>query len=75
MNTLYRDGKLKITVYADHNPPHFHVITPDGESVIDLATLAETQAGAPRKQIATAIAWAMSHRAELDAEWRRLNPE
>jgi len=75
MNTLYRHGKMKIAVYADHNPPHFHVITPDGESLIDLATLAEIQAGAPRKSLAKALAWAIQHRAELETEWQRLNPE
>lgn len=75
MNTLYRDGKLKIKVYADHNPPHFHVMTPDGESLIDLATLAEIQAGANRKLLAKAMSWAAAHRAELEAEWQRLNPE
>jgi hypothetical protein len=75
MNTLYRDGKLKITVYADHNSPHFHVMTPDGESVVDLATMAEIQTGAPRKALAKALAWAVEHRAQLVAEWQRLNPE
>lgn len=46
MITLYRDGKLKVSVYADYNPPHFHVMTPEGESVVDLATMAEIQTGA-----------------------------
>lgn len=75
MNTLYRDGKLKITVYADHNPPHFHVMTPEGESLVDLATLTEIKTGANRKQLAKAIAWATQHHAELMSEWQRLNPE
>jgi len=74
VNPLFRDGKLKIAVYADHNPPHFHVMTPEGESVVDLATLTEIQTGAGRKQLAKAIAWALAHRAELLAEWQRLNP-
>jgi len=28
VNTIYRDGKMKISVYADHAPVHFHVRTP-----------------------------------------------
>ncbi len=75
MNTLYRDGKLKIAVYVDHNPPHFHVMTAEGESLVAMATLAEIKTGANRKQLAKAIAWANEHRGELVAEWQRLNPE
>ena len=75
MNTLYRTGKMKITVYVDHNPPHFHVITPDGESLVDLATMTEIQSGVDRKYLNKAITWALAHREELQAEWERLNPK
>ena len=45
MNTIYRSGKLKISVYADHAPPHFHVRTPEGDSTVDLQSLTVTAGG------------------------------
>lgn len=75
MNTIYRDGKLKISVYADHAPPHFHVRTPQGDSAIDLATMAEIAGAADRKLLAKAIAWAFANRPLIEAEWKKLNGE
>lgn len=75
MNTIYRDGKLKISVYADHAPPHFHVRTPEGDSAVDLATLTEFAGSANRKLLARAIAWALANRPLIEAEWKKLNGE
>ncbi|MDD2611020.1 MAG: DUF4160 domain-containing protein [Giesbergeria sp.] len=73
MNTIYRDGKMKISVYADHAPPHFHVRTPDGDSAVDLATMMELAGCANRKLLAKAIAWALANRSLIEAEWNQLN--
>jgi hypothetical protein len=73
MNTIYRTGRLKISVYADHAPPHFHVRTPEGDATVDLQTLAVTAGGGNRKLLAEAIAWALDHRDLLWEEWRKLN--
>jgi len=73
MNTIYRSGKLKISVYADHAPPHFHVRTPEGDSTVDLKELTVTAGSANRKLLAEAIAWALDNRELLWAEWRKLN--
>lgn len=75
MNTIYRDGKMKISVYADHAPVHFHVRTPDGDSAVDLASMAEIAGCANRKQLARAIAWALANRELIQAEWDKLNGE
>lgn len=75
MNTIYRDGKMKISVYADHAPVHFHVRTPEGDSAVDLATLAELAGSANRKQLAKAIAWALANKELIKAEWDKLNGE
>ena len=75
MNTLYRDGKLKISVYPDHAPPHFHVRTPVGDSTVDLATMAETAGAADRKLLARAIAWAIENKSLIEAAWTKLNGE
>lgn len=75
MNTIYRDGKMKISVYADHAPVHFHVRTPEGDSAVALATLAELAGNANRKQLAKAIAWALANKPLIQAEWDKLNGE
>ena len=74
VNTIYRDGKMKISVYADHAPVHFHVRTPDGDSAVDLVTMAELAGCANRKLLATkAIAWALANKPLIQAEWDKLN--
>jgi len=73
MNVVYRSGKLKISVYADHAPPYFHVRTPEGDSTVDLNALTVTAGSANRKLLAEAIAWALDNRELLWAEWRKLN--
>jgi len=73
MNTIYRDGKVKISVYADHAPVHFHVRTPDGDSAVDLATMTELAGHANRKLLAKAITWALANRPVIRAEWDKLN--
>ena len=73
MNTIYRDGKMKISVYADHAPPHFHVRTPEGDSAVDLATMNALAGRANRKLLAKAIAWALANQSLLQAEWNKLN--
>lgn len=73
MNTIYRDGKVKISVYADHAPVHFHVRTPDGDSAVDLATMTELAGHANRKLLAKAITWALANKPVIQAEWDKLN--
>ncbi len=75
MVTLYRIGKLRISVYADHAPPHFHVRTPEGDSVVDLASLREVAGNANRKALSQAIAWALQpeNRHLLERTWGELN--
>jgi hypothetical protein len=75
VNTIYRDGKLKISVYPDHAPVHFHVRTPDGDSAVDLSTMAEIAGAANRKMLAKAIAWALANKPLIEAEWKKLNGE
>ena len=31
MSTLHRIGRVQIRMFHDHNPPHFHIWTPDGD--------------------------------------------
>ena len=75
MNTIYRERKLRISVYADHAPPHFHVRTPEGDSLVNMETLMEIAGNANRKLLARAISWALSNKQLLEAEWKKLNGE
>ena len=76
MTTMYRDRNWKIQVFGrEHGIPHFHVWTPNAAAVISIETLAVLSGAVDAKTLEEARAWANSHRAELLAEWRRLNPE
>jgi hypothetical protein len=40
MPTVVKIGNIKIQIFADdHNPPHFHVKTPDGKALIRISDL------------------------------------
>jgi hypothetical protein len=74
MPTLASVGSLKIKVFADdHNPPHFHAVTPDGDVLIGIADFAVMAGRIDRRSLEVALAWATKHQALLEAEWRRLN--
>ena len=64
---------MKISVYADHAPVHFHVRTPDGDSAVDLATMTELAGNANRKLLSKAIAWALANQSVIQSEWNKLN--
>lgn len=74
MATLKSTDAWKIKIYADdHAPPHFHVLTADGQSLVDIATLQERQIGANKKALAAALLWAADHRALLVQVWHEQN--
>jgi hypothetical protein len=40
MPTYFREGSVVIRLFnGDHNPPHVHIITPNGEMQVSLVTL------------------------------------
>lgn len=67
-------GSVKITVYADdHHPPHFHVLTTEGEVLVRLSTM-QVMAGRIRaKDLRVALEWAAANRKAIEDEWNRLN--
>jgi len=66
---------VKITVYGnDHLPPHFHVIAPDFEALVEIETLAVLKGALPARARPTVMTWVSAHRAEIVAEWNRINP-
>ena len=67
---------LSIWVFPDdHAPPHFHVMSPETDVIIDLRTLTVVRGRYKRTQLTNALAWAAEpgNRAFIEAEWRRLN--
>lgn len=75
MGKLVQIGNIIIRVYAnDHLPPHFHIITPDADALVDIATLEILKVKLPRKAEEAALEWAAQNRKLIAAEWNRTNP-
>lgn len=75
MGKVHQFGKVIITVYAnDHLPPHFHVITPDAQALVEIATLSILAGSLPSKVEKAALAWAAANLDVIRAEWNRINP-
>jgi hypothetical protein len=74
MGKLHQIGKVFIRVYAnDHLPPHFHIVAPDFEALIEIETNAVLAGELPKKGRA-AMDWAIANKALIAAEWNRINP-
>lgn len=74
MPTIHRFGNAKIAMYAsDHNPPHFHLLTPDHAAIISLRTLEIVAGDVGTQTYEVGKAWAIEHIDELWAIWEELN--
>jgi hypothetical protein len=72
--TVAKIGSLKIQVFADdHNPPHFHVVTPDEEALVRIDDLTILRGSLRARVFRTAADWARGNREVLVDEWNRLN--
>jgi hypothetical protein len=54
--------------FADHNPPHFHVLGKQGAAQVRIDTL-EVIAESGKIDLDEALAWAAENRAFLEAKW------
>lgn len=66
-------GRVKVCMYPDHAPPHFHLRGPGWSAVIEINPLKMTRGEAPKKEVARALRWAKNNKKLLVAEWKRLN--
>ena len=66
-------AKVKICMYPDHAPPHFHLRGPGWSAAINLNTLTVMRGNAPKKELRRAADWAKANRSFLRLEWKRLN--
>lgn len=56
MATVHNDRNWKIKIYPDdHAPPHFHVQTPDGESLVQIDGLRVLGKGAEGRALKAAL--------------------
>jgi len=71
MPTIKRFARCRIEMYfADHPPPHFHVITRDDERIaVVIETLAIQAGEADPRDTVEAIEWARANRDELRKRW------
>jgi hypothetical protein len=69
MPRLIRFSSTEIALYfADHNPPHFHVLGREGAAQVRIDTL-EVMARSGAIDVREALAWAAENRAMLEAKW------
>jgi hypothetical protein len=73
MPELYRESNWTINVFIDHNPPHFHVITPTHEVLIRIDNFEVYAGRVPRSVMRAALKWATAHKDEVVACWNAQN--
>ncbi len=74
MPTIKQFGGFRITMYfEDHNPPHFHVVSPAQEMVIEIATPTVMAGTLAPARLRVAQAWAAKNRAVLTRKWNEFH--
>lgn len=69
---LKRFSSTEIAMFfADHPPPHFHVLGREGAAQVRIDTL-EVIAMSGRIDLREALDWAAEHRPFLEAKWKEL---
>jgi Domain of unknown function (DUF4160) len=58
--------------FADHNPPHFHVLGKEGAAQIAIATLEILQMSG-KLDLREALDWAAENRAFLVSKWEEFS--
>jgi hypothetical protein len=57
----------------DHNPPHFHIVTPDHAIAIVLKDFGVLAGEMPESDLRVALQWARQNMEMLESEWERLS--
>lgn len=58
--------------FADHNPPHFHILSREGAAQVRIDTL-EVMQMSGRVDMREALDWAAQNRSLLEAKWTELS--
>jgi Domain of unknown function (DUF4160) len=73
MPRLIRFTNSEIAMFfADHNPPHFHVLGKEGAAQIAIATLEVLQMSG-RLDLREALDWAAENRTVLEEKWEEFS--
>jgi hypothetical protein len=74
MPTIKNFGGFRITMYfEDHKPPHFHVVSPTQEAVIEISTMTVLTGTMAPSRLRAALAWATKNRTSLLRTWDELH--
>lgn len=74
MPVLARLDGAVIRIYPDdHAPPHVHVVTPDGEAQVAIATGEVLRGKVKAVVLAEVRAFPRAERPRVDAAWRKVN--
>lgn len=73
MTTIERFGNLRLAIFRDHNPPHFHILGPGCAVSVDLRTFAVLEGRPLPPGTAAVIEWAKAHTDLLWRLWNELN--
>jgi hypothetical protein len=74
MVTLYTEGRVSVRMFnGDHNPPHVHVWTPNGDAQILVSDFSILRGSLSTREYEVAVRWMRSNIAFLKAEWERRN--
>ena len=60
--------------FKDHNPPHFHIDTPEQGAVMAIRTLELIEGDVDRRALREAKDWAEANYDRLWTAWREYNP-
>lgn len=66
------DG-IKIQVFADHRPPHFHVVAAEQEAVVRISDLVVIRGSMRKGTLRKALDWAEANMQEIEDAWDKLN--
>ena len=73
MPRLIRYANCEIAMYfADHNPPHFHILGRDGAAQVRIDTL-EVMELSGKVDMREALEWAAENRGLIEAKWNELS--
>jgi hypothetical protein len=73
MPRIMRFSNTEIAMYfADHNPPHFHVLGRDGAAQVSIEEL-DVIAMSGRVDLSEALEWARENKALLREKWNELS--
>ena len=66
------DG-IKIQVFADHNPPHFHAVIGEFEVLVSNKHPQGSGRLDAAQRPGKGLEWAKAHKKEIEDEWQRIH--